>query len=200
MSTKAARKDSAATTAAPLPLAVLVLAVTAYLVHGVVTMDVPATATTPGPRFFPVVVAVVSGLVGVALLVQHLVVRRRGAHGSAAGAAPVAPADTAAPSDTADAATTGAPPATQPAGEDDDRINWSAVLAVGGAFLLFTLILEPVGWLVSAAVLFYGVLIGLGSRRWLVDAGVALVFSAVVQLAFSGGLGLPLPAGILGGS
>lgn len=193
MSTEVSRKDSAATTAAPLPLAVLVLAVTAYLVHGVVTMDVPATATTPGPRFFPVLVAVVSGVVGVALLVHHLVLRRRR---EPAPTAPVAPSDTAAASDTADAATAGNPPA----GADDDRINWPAVLAVGGSFLLFTLILEPVGWLLSAAVLFYGVLIGLGSRRWLVDAGIALVFSAVVQLAFSAGLKLLLPAGILGGS
>jgi putative tricarboxylic transport membrane protein len=65
--------------------------------------------------------------------------------------------------------------------------------------VLFALLLQPVGWLLSGALLFFGVAWAFGGRRPLFEAAVALAYSSVVQLAFVGGLGLNLPSGILGG-
>lgn len=45
--------------------------------------------------------------------------------------------------------------------------------------------------------MFWGVSIGLGSRRYVFDAAIALLVSSAVQIAFSAGLGLTLPGGIL---
>ena len=77
--------------------------------------------------------------------------------------------------------------------------DWKSLGLVFGAFLAFALLLIPVGWLLSAAVLFWGVSRALGSRRPLFDVGLSLVFSSCIQLAFGAGLGLNLPGGILEG-
>jgi putative tricarboxylic transport membrane protein len=77
--------------------------------------------------------------------------------------------------------------------------DWKSLGIVFGAFLAFALLLVPVGWLLSAAVLFWCVSHALGSKRPLFDIGLALVFSSCIQLAFGAGLGLTLPGGILEG-
>jgi putative tricarboxylic transport membrane protein len=63
----------------------------------------------------------------------------------------------------------------------------------------FVLLLEPLGWIISAAALFWVVAYALGSRRPLFDIGVGLLFSSIIQLAFGTALGLSLPAGLAGG-
>lgn len=77
--------------------------------------------------------------------------------------------------------------------------DWKPLTLVFFAFLAFALLLVPVGWLLSAALLFWCVSAALGSKRRLFDVGLSLVFSACIQLAFGAGLGLNLPAGILEG-
>ena len=77
--------------------------------------------------------------------------------------------------------------------------DWSAVLWAAGGFLLFALTLETLGWIIAAALLFWSVAKGFGSRRPVFDISFALLFSSAVYLAFSVGLGLNLPSGILGG-
>ncbi|UWX97368.1 tripartite tricarboxylate transporter TctB family protein [Arthrobacter zhaoxinii] len=77
--------------------------------------------------------------------------------------------------------------------------DWSAVLWSAGGFLLFALTLETLGWIIGAAVLFWFVAKGFGSRRPLFDVSFALLISSAIYLAFSVGLGLNLPSGILGG-
>ena len=47
-----------------------------------------------------------------------------------------------------------------------------------------SLLLDPVGWIIAAAVLFWGVAYALGSRRPVFDIGVRLVMSSVIQLIF----------------
>ena len=66
-------------------------------------------------------------------------------------------------------------------------------------FLALTAVLEPLGFPVAAALLFFGVAAALGSRRWARDAGIAVVLSVLVFLAFARGLGVGLPAGVLQG-
>lgn len=160
-----------------IPLAVVVLVVAAYLTYGTVTMTVSDSASPPGPRFFPTIVTVVAYAVGILLLVQGIRSRTRTAPTPAPMAAPVP----------------------VPAADAGDRIDWRQVGIVVGTFAVFILILEPVGWLVSGALLFAGVSYGLGSAKHLVNVGAGLVLSSAIQLAFAGGLGLPLPSGILAG-
>lgn len=64
---------------------------------------------------------------------------------------------------------------------------------------MFIILLNPVGWIISATLLFFIVVRALGSRRTFIDLGVALLFASVIQLAFNDGLGLPLPPGFLEG-
>lgn len=77
--------------------------------------------------------------------------------------------------------------------------DWKSLGLVIGGFLAFALLLVPLGWIISAALLFWVVVRALGSRRPLFDIGLALVFSSSIQLAFGAGLGLSLPGGILEG-
>ncbi|WP_313564827.1 tripartite tricarboxylate transporter TctB family protein [Mobilicoccus sp.] len=68
-----------------------------------------------------------------------------------------------------------------------------------GGFALFAATLDLLGWILGAAVLFWCVARGIGSTRPVFDASLALVVSSLVYLAFSVGLGLTLPSGLLGG-
>lgn len=77
--------------------------------------------------------------------------------------------------------------------------DWTAVVWSAGGFLAFALTLELLGWILAAALLFWAVARGFGSRRPLFDISLALVLSSAIYLAFSVGLGLNLPSGILGG-
>jgi putative tricarboxylic transport membrane protein len=67
------------------------------------------------------------------------------------------------------------------------------------SLVLFIALLRPAGWILAAALLFWGVSYALGARRPIFDASVALVMSSLIQLIFGAGLGLNLPAGFLEG-
>jgi putative tricarboxylic transport membrane protein len=77
--------------------------------------------------------------------------------------------------------------------------DWSAVAWSAGGFLAFALTIELLGWILAAALLFWCVARGFGSRRPLFDISLALLLSSAIYLAFSAGLGLNLPSGLLGG-
>ncbi|AYJ48415.1 tripartite tricarboxylate transporter TctB family protein [Rhodococcus sp. P1Y] len=147
----------------------LLVALGIFLVYGTVTMDVPPTATSPGPQVFPAIVAggcfVVALLVTIQLLLKPDVVDR---------------------------------------GLDDNGdpvtgtvSNWRTLGITVGAVALFIALLDPLGWVLAGALLFWGVSIGLGSRRYVFDGAIALLMSSAVQIAFSAGLGLTLPGGLL---
>lgn len=76
--------------------------------------------------------------------------------------------------------------------------DWPAIAWCVGGFLAFALLLEVLGWVLAGALLFWCVTRGIGSRRPLFDASLALVFSSVVYLVFAVGLDLSLPSGVLG--
>ncbi|WAE73757.1 tripartite tricarboxylate transporter TctB family protein [Streptomonospora nanhaiensis] len=156
-------------------VAALVLGIAGFIAVQTAAIPVPTGTEPPGPRFFPTLVAVFMGAVGLALAVQ--VVLR-----------PARPAQAAEQAPGADAA------------EDAPvRIDWRCLGIVVATMTVFIAILQPVGWLLSAALLFFGIAYALGSRRLLFDAVLSLTFSSLIQLAFVAGLGLNLPAGILGG-
>jgi putative tricarboxylic transport membrane protein len=77
------------------------------------------------------------------------------------------------------------------------RANRPALLWTASGPLLFVATLELAGFIIASTLLFMCVAAGFGSRRLLRNAAVALVLSAVLYVAFTRGLGLALPAGVL---
>jgi putative tricarboxylic transport membrane protein len=77
--------------------------------------------------------------------------------------------------------------------------DWRTVGTLIGGVVAFVLLLEHLGWIISAAALFWLVAYALGSRRPVFDIGVGLLFSSIIQLAFGAALGLSLPSGFIGG-
>jgi putative tricarboxylic transport membrane protein len=77
--------------------------------------------------------------------------------------------------------------------------DWRTLALLSGAFLGHTFLLEPLGFPVAAALLFFGVAASLGSRRWARDAAVAVVLALLVFVVFARGLGVGLPPGVLQG-
>jgi putative tricarboxylic transport membrane protein len=181
-----------------LVVSVLVLGLAVFLTVGTVTMSVPEGSGTPGPQFFPTIVAVLLYVLAVLLAVQVIRLPRAVDGDNTVGLS----ADLL--QDIGDIDTTSeirvvrdsVRPATR---RRIDATDWRTTGFVFGALIGFVLILQPVGWLISAAALFWVIARALGSRRPVFDIGVALIFSSFIQLAFSAGLGLNLPSGILTG-
>ncbi|WP_298990790.1 tripartite tricarboxylate transporter TctB family protein [uncultured Pseudokineococcus sp.] len=189
-------------------MALVVTAFALYLTYGLVVMDANTSSEGgPGPRFFPALVLVLAWAVTAGLWVdvvrQRRAARRERDTGSVGGAPEPAPARSA--TDDAGAGTAGLAPegaGTVPGGAGDDRptapTDWRSVALVAATFAVFIAVLVPLGWLLAGTWLFWGTAQALGSRRRLFDLGVALAVASVVQLAFRAGLGLNLPAGVLG--
>lgn len=201
------------------PLLLLVTGV--VLGAGTLTMEVPANVASPGPQLFPTIITVACVVFAVLLGID--VLRRPEPEQVAAPADgdPAADAGTAARTaeaadltgvteatdvttdtvgtvDTPDTAgTTGS--ADTDAGATRIRSNRWAVTGLVGTIVAFIVLLQPLGWLISGALLFWGVARALGSRRPVFDIFLSIAISSTVQLAFSAGLGLSLPPGVLAG-
>ena len=78
-------------------------------------------------------------------------------------------------------------------------LNWVPFGYFAAAFVLFIVLLDRAGFAVGAALQFWLVARAFRSRRPARDFLIAVALSLTVYLAFSRGLGLPLPAGILEG-
>jgi putative tricarboxylic transport membrane protein len=87
-------------------------------------------------------------------------------------------------------------------GEDIEltgRSDWRTVALLAAAFVANALLIEPLGWPVSGAILFWGSAFALGSRHYVRDAVIAVVLSVGSWYLFVLGLGISLPVGILRG-
>ncbi|MEV0776365.1 tripartite tricarboxylate transporter TctB family protein [Streptomyces sp. NPDC050433] len=88
------------------------------------------------------------------------------------------------------------------AGEDIDltnQIDWRTVLLLIGAFVVNAVLIEPLGWVISGALLFWGTAFALGNRHYLRNLAIAMALSLITFYAFAIGLGVNLPAGVLQG-
>lgn len=74
-------------------------------------------------------------------------------------------------------------------------IDWPAVIWAAGSLLLFVPLLERLGWVPAATILFVGVARAFGSRSWGLNALIGLALAALVFGAFDIALGLSLPLG-----
>jgi putative tricarboxylic transport membrane protein len=87
-------------------------------------------------------------------------------------------------------------------GEDVDLAHpsdWRTVSLLVAAFLANVVLIEPMGWWFSGAVLFWGSAFALGSRRYVRDAAISFALSFATYYLFAAGLGIGLPAGVLQG-
>lgn len=87
-------------------------------------------------------------------------------------------------------------------GEDVDvtsPVDWRTVLLLIAAFVVNLATIEPLGWVISGTLLFWGSAFALGSRHHIRNAVIAVGLSLITFYAFAIGLGVNLPAGVLQG-
>ena len=91
----------------------------------------------------------------------------------------------------------------EPEGGEDIELgggtDWRTIAIVAAAFLANAVLIEPLGWPISGAILFWGVAFALGSRHYIRDAAIAIVLGVGSWYLFVLGLGISLPVGILKG-
>ncbi|RLP77791.1 tripartite tricarboxylate transporter TctB family protein [Mycetocola tolaasinivorans] len=182
-----------------LVVAALVLGLAIFLGIGTVTMDVPAGAGVPGPQFFPTIVTAGLAILGVLLAVR--VIRHPEAEVGAGGSDDLE-MDAEMLGDLGDIDTTSEIRVVASAtGEDVPRTgtDWKTFAMVLAGLIGFVIILVPVGWILAGAALFWVIAHALGSKRPVFDIAIAILMSSAIQLAFSAGLGLTLPSGLLAG-
>ena len=87
-------------------------------------------------------------------------------------------------------------------GEDVDlgtSSDWRTIGLLIVAFGINAVLIEPLGWVISGALLFWGSAFALGNRHHIRGLAIGLALSLVTFYAFAVGLGVNLPAGILQG-
>jgi putative tricarboxylic transport membrane protein len=87
-------------------------------------------------------------------------------------------------------------------GEDIDlttSVDWRTIGLLIGAFAVNALLIEPLGWVISGALLFAGSAYALGNRHHVRGLVAGAALSLITFYAFAIGLGVNLPAGILQG-
>ncbi|WP_431924724.1 tripartite tricarboxylate transporter TctB family protein [Nonomuraea jabiensis] len=77
--------------------------------------------------------------------------------------------------------------------------DWRSVGLVSGIFLAFTALLNVLGWIIGASLLFFGLSLALGAEHKARSAVVSVVVGLATYLLFVKGLGVSLPGGLLGG-
>jgi putative tricarboxylic transport membrane protein len=91
----------------------------------------------------------------------------------------------------------------EPEGGEDIELgggtDWRTVALLAAAFLSNAFLIEPLGWPLSGAILFWGCAFALGSRHYVRDVAIALVLGVGSWYLFVLGLGISLPVGILEG-
>ncbi|SFD69529.1 putative tricarboxylic transport membrane protein [Actinopolyspora alba] len=155
---------------------VLVGAIGGFLLLRTAMMDVPSSVSFLGPRFFPGVIGALLVVLGVSLAVRVALP----GHRSTVTDTTATEEQTATEADAAGA-----------------RSDWKPLLLTAGTLVAHLALLRTAGWIVAGALLFWGVSCALGSEHKLRDLGISVVVSSAVQLAFSAGLGLSLPSGLL---
>lgn len=208
---KTARREGRA---ADIGVVLLAFGVAAVMLYGSRTMNVRGQQV-PGPQFFPYIVAGLLIVMGIVLLAQMLRSTYRpeeldhNPNISADLVEDIYELGELGPVEFIEYITED--PADPDAIEVDEEvvettdpetaraIDWRTFGLTVGAVALFIVALDPLGWIISAALLFWIIAYAFGSKRPIFDIGVALMISGLVQLLFSGVLGLSLPAGFVGG-
>ena len=92
----------------------------------------------------------------------------------------------------------GTPEGTEP-GEEFQSADFKTMIMFAAAIAIHVVLLEIVGYVIAATVSFWGVSFAFGSRKYLKDLMLSIIFATLVYLIFSIGLNINLPAGIFDG-
>jgi putative tricarboxylic transport membrane protein len=87
---------------------------------------------------------------------------------------------------------------TSSARRDLSSIDWRVVAMSALAFLVYLVLLEPVGYLLTTVVFIATESRLLGSRAWVRDLIVSVIMTASVYTVFTLLLGIRLPVGLIG--
>ena len=88
-------------------------------------------------------------------------------------------------------------------GEDSEDADptlpteWSTIGFIAISLVAYLFLIERAGFVIASSVHFFGAAFGMGSRRILRDAVIAVVMSTAIYLLFTRGLSLRLPEGVL---
>jgi putative tricarboxylic transport membrane protein len=82
---------------------------------------------------------------------------------------------------------------------DTNKADWSGVIFISVGLLAQVFLIERLGFVISAAILFFAVAWGFRSRKPLRDGIVAVLLSLATYLVFTRLLNLQLPPGIFKG-
>ncbi len=77
--------------------------------------------------------------------------------------------------------------------------NFKTMAIIAATIALHVILLEIAGYVIAAMVCFFGVAYGFGSRKYLKDLGISLVFALIVYFSFTIGLNINLPSGFFEG-
>jgi putative tricarboxylic transport membrane protein len=169
-----------------LGVSVVLLAVGVLVLSDTLTMETVAAQRGPvGPKTVPLVVGV--ALLAVALILAADVLR--GGSGE--------PREARRPG-----AVDGRRAGQAEAGGDvdvDEPSDWRTVALLAGIFLATAALIDPLGFPITGALLFWGSAYALGSRNLSRDPLIAAVLSLATFAAFNTLLGVPLPGGPLMG-
>jgi putative tricarboxylic transport membrane protein len=77
------------------------------------------------------------------------------------------------------------------------ELDWKATGLVLAALIVQMLLLERLGWIIATTLLFAAVARAFGSRRPLLDIAIGLALTSLAFVAFTWGLGLTLPGGVI---
>src|SRR5262245_37913665 len=167
--------------AAEIILGLGVAALGAFILYESQAIRVIPIYAKVGPKDIPMIIGVVLAALGLALAWQ----------GWRAKPAPQLnpPAVMDAPGSKLDAPGTGG-----------GATDWMPLAAIAIGLVQQIVLFELLGFVPTAAILFFCVSYGFGSRRYLRDAIIAIALAVVAYVGFVHALGLHLPAGILGGA
>ena len=159
---------------AGLAIPLLMVVIATYMLISQFAMDVAEDVDRPGPQFVPGLIIV--ALYAIAALLAIDIIRKP------------QPPEMAVLTDPAEVGKV------HPWYTDWPRLAW----AVGG-FAVFIALLLPIGWVLSAAVLFWCIARSMGSTRYFFDISLGLLFSSTIYLIFGVALAVDLPSGLIFG-
>lgn len=82
---------------------------------------------------------------------------------------------------------------------DVSKTKWIPLLVTVAALFFFVFAVEPLGYMITAAVVFWVIAWAMGSRKYLNSAIIAVVLSVTIYFAFTRLLSIYLPAGVFEG-
>ena len=82
-------------------------------------------------------------------------------------------------------------------GEVVEKTDFKSLAMVAGSMLTYPLLIERAGFIIASSVVFFGVAFAYGAKNLLKNLAISIIFSLIVYFAFSKGLNVSLPAGVL---